>query len=198
MKIFIITILVLICHQIQAQGTLTFDNENFRFVLKVDTIDSSDGHTCTVAEIEIYKQKDRALVQTIEPPGNEHSCGFPKQQIFIIEDMNFDGQDDFRLFEFLPAAPNIPYLYWFYDSKTVQFKYDTTLAEVTSPEFDKDNKVISSFWRNGCCEHGRDFYRYDKAALILYERRIIGHDENDKEYAEIWKLENGVLTKQKE
>lgn len=200
MKIPIIIIILvgLICHQGRSQGTLTFDDKYFQFVLKVEAIDSSDRDACFVAEIKIYKQKGGTLVQTIEPLGNEHPCGFPKDQIFIIEDMNFDGQNDFRLFEFFPAAPNIPYLYWFYDSKAFQFKFDTTLVNITSPEFDKDNKVVSSFWRNGCCQHGRDFYRYDKTGLILYERRIIGHDQNDKEYSEIWKLENGILTKKEE
>jgi len=187
----------IICCQALCQSTVIVNAKDLRFVLRVDTVESDYSDICSVGEIKIYKPKGNALVQIIQPGDNEHGCGFSKNGIFVVEDMNFDGHDDFRLFEFLPAGPNIPYLYWLYDSKTSLFKSDTALAQITSPEFDKDRKLITSSWRNGCCEHGVDYYRYNKSELILYERRVAGHDENDEEYSELWTLENGVLTKKK-
>jgi hypothetical protein len=175
-----------------SQGTSTYHDNSYEFELKIDTVGSVDD--CYVKEIKIRSLSSKQIIQTIVPPDNVHFCSSEKGWIFIIEDMNFDGKNDFRLMEFLPASPNVPYIYWFHESG--KFRPDTTLRQITSPEFDKINKIVSSFWRNGCCEHGQDFYRYEKTGLILYERRVIGHDENDNEYTEIWTLKDGVLTKQ--
>jgi hypothetical protein len=175
-----------------SQGTFTFQDNSYEFELRVDTVGSVDD--CYVKEIKIRLLTSKRTIQTIVPPDNVHFCRSEKAWIFIIEDMNFDGKNDFRLMEFLPASPNVPYIYWFHESG--KFRLDTTLRQVTSPEFDKVNKIVTSFWRNGCCEHGQDFYRYEKTGLVLYERRVIGHDENDKEYTEVWTLKDGVLRKQ--
>jgi hypothetical protein len=177
-----------------SQGTFTYHDDTHEFVLKVDTVGSVDD--CSVKEIKIRSLKSKQTIQTIVPPDNVHHCNSEMDWKFTIEDMNFDGKNDFRLVEFIPASPNIPYIYWLHESGKFNLATDTTLLQVTSPKFDQVNKVVSSFWRNGCCQHGLDSYRYDKTGLVLYERRVIGHDENDEEYTEVWTLKDGVLTKQ--
>jgi hypothetical protein len=177
-----------------SQGTFTYHDDSYEFVLKLDTVGSIDH--CSVKEIKIRSLNSKQTMQTIIPPDNIHYCRSEMGWIFIVEDMNFDGKNDFRLMELLQAGPNTPYIYWLHESGKFNLASDTTLQQVTSPEFDKINKIVSSFWRNGCCEHGQDFYRYEKTGLVLYERRVIGHDENDKEYTEVWTLKDGVLRKQ--
>jgi len=193
MKTVITIIFVgLVCHQSFAQKSLTFNDKDFRFVLKID----SSQYGCSVSKIEAYRQKENGLLQTITPTENNHPCEASKTA-FIVEDMNFDGQVDFRLLEFLPAAANMPYLYWMYDPKTSQFKINTKLARITSPDFDKNTKVITSSWTDGCCRGGTDLYRYQSGRLVLFDRRIAGVKEDGKEYSELWQLKSGVLVRVK-
>jgi hypothetical protein len=103
------------------------------------------------------------------PEENYPSCGLPKDQVFIVEDMNFDGYADIRLLQFLPAAPNLPYYYWTYDPTTQRFQRQKALEEITSPEFDSKKKLIYSFWRDGCCNHGLSTYKYMKGKPTLIE-----------------------------
>ena len=43
------------------------------------------------------------------------------------------------------------------------------------------------------CRHGRDIYKLENGNPELTERFVIGHNSEDKEYYEHWKVENGEL-----
>ncbi|MCC7116997.1 MAG: LysM peptidoglycan-binding domain-containing protein [Anaerolineales bacterium] len=76
---------------------------------------------------------------------------------FIIGDMNYDGNDDFRIVEFLPAGANIPYLYFLYDPATNKFVYNEAYRGITSPEF-PGSPNIQSKWRDSATKWGIDTY----------------------------------------
>lgn len=76
---------------------------------------------------------------------------------FIIGDMNYDGNDDFRIVEFLPAGANIPYLYFIYDPATNKFVYNEAYRVITSPEF-PGSPNIQSKWRESAAKSGIDIY----------------------------------------
>lgn len=137
--------------------------------------------------------KNGILKQTIKPNENYFSKTIPNDQLFAIEDMNFDGNADFRLMKFLPAGPNIPFLFWIYNPTNERFEVNKNYGEITSPEFNYEKKQISSSWRDGCCRHGRDIYKLEKENPELTERFVMGHNSDDKEYYEHWKVENGEL-----
>jgi uncharacterized repeat protein (TIGR01451 family) len=75
----------------------------------------------------------------------------------IVGDMNYDGNDDFRIVEFLPAGANIPYLYYLYDPATNKFVYNESYRKITSPEF-PGNSEIRSKWRESAVKWGIDTY----------------------------------------
>ena len=149
-----------------------------------------------ITKIDIIK--DGAFLQTIEPEENQSSKSIPKEQLFFIEDMNFDGIKDFRLMEFLPAAPNVPYLFFIYNPETGLFENNSEYRKITSPIFDHEKQQINSTWRNGCCEHARDIYVLKNGIPKLTERFVIGHNSQNKEYSEYWKVEDGKLQLVKE
>jgi hypothetical protein len=61
----------------------------------------------------------------------------------------------------LPAGPNIPHQSWLYDPAAGRFvDAPAMLQSITSPDFDPEHQVISSFWRASCCEHGVSIYRW--------------------------------------
>ena len=82
-------------------------------------------------------------------------------------DANFDGVPDLTIALSLPASPNIPYQTWLFDRAAQRYRLGpAALQAISSPEFDYVNKVVWSFWRNGCCSHGVTTYRWQKARLI--------------------------------
>ena len=118
-------------------------------------------------------------MQTIMPPDNYFFCSMPQNQIFLLDDINFDGLNDFMIVQFIPASPNIPYFYWTFSNKTKQFQRDTTFEEITSPNFDKQQKLITSFWPSGCCDHGLSTYKYIDGKITLVEESEVATDNQE-------------------
>ncbi len=87
----------------------------------------------------------------------------------IVGDMNYDGNDDFRIVEFLPAGPNIPYLYFLYDPATKTFVYNEAYQKITSPEFPGNNQIRSQ-WRENATKWGIDTYTITNNTPTLTQR----------------------------
>jgi hypothetical protein len=153
------------------------DSLNFYKVL-VDSTLSGDkvNYDCSIKTISVYAKDNKKLLQTITPPDNAFSCSMPQNQIFLLDDINFDGLTDFMIVQFIPAAPNIPYYYWTFSNSIQQFQRDTALEEITSPNFDKQQKLITSFWRSSCCDHGLSTYKYIDGKITMIEETEIADD----------------------
>ncbi len=75
----------------------------------------------------------------------------------LVGDMNYDGNDDFRIVKLLPASGNIPYLYYIFDPATRNFVYNKAYENITSPEF-PGNSEIRSKWHESATKSGIDTY----------------------------------------
>src|SRR6266513_1229736 len=97
-----------------AQKVFTYSDSLYYFKVGIDSSFSGDSvnYDCYIKTISIYTKNSKKLVQTIIPPENAFGCSMPQNQIFLFDDINFDGFTDFMIMQFLPAAPNIPYYYW--------------------------------------------------------------------------------------
>ncbi len=93
----------------------------------------------------------------------------------LFMDFNFDGLEDFALMEFLPAGPNVPYLYYLFDSKSGRFVPNKDLAAITSPEFLANEKEIVSHWRESAAVSGTDIYRWQNGKPQLTRRHEDRH-----------------------
>jgi hypothetical protein len=151
--------------KLTAQSAFTRSDDRFIYHAAIDSADES----CTAKSITIANRSDGAVIQTITPGENSHFCDIPSDQVFSIVDADFDGHNDIMLMQFLPASPNIPYYFWLYDPATGLFAEDSTLEEITSPEFDAATKTITSSWRSGCCDHGVSTYRYINGIPTMVE-----------------------------
>lgn len=177
-KITVLLILLFTCKAVLAGYNLIYSDKQFSYTLTVDSILSGDNvnYDCVVRTISVTRVLDKKLVQTITPKENYNACSLPADQLFFIEDVNFDGYNDIRLLQFLPASPNLPYYFWTYNPKTLLFTQDTTLENITSPEFDQQAKTIFSTWRDGCCKHGSDTYQYVNGKVALIKRTEVFPD----------------------
>jgi hypothetical protein len=90
----------------------------------------------------------------------------------IVGDMNYDGYDDFRVMEFLPAGPNVPYLYYLYVPATRQFVYSEAYAKITSPEFIGNSQIRSQWRRSAENKWGIDTYTVTNSIPTLIQREF--------------------------
>ena len=132
--------------------------------LLADALPEEEGDGCPtpplVSAIRLYK--DGALIQTLETESQGTCSVFTPDLI----DANFDGWPDLSLAMFLPAGPNIPSQYWLYDPTTGRFvDAPAGLQGISSAEFDPVHRIVYSYWRASCCEHGVSTYRWTDGDL---------------------------------
>ena len=87
----------------------------------------------------------------------------------VIGDMNYDGNDDFRIIKNLPASANVPYLYYLFDPTTRKFVYSAAYEAITSPEF-PGNSEIRSKWKESASKWGIDTYKVTNNVPALTQR----------------------------
>ncbi len=90
----------------------------------------------------------------------------------IIEDMNFDGINDFRIIAMLPPGPNIPYICFLWDKKTGKFFHAEFLDDITSPEFDSKTMTVTSSNRESANKYRKDVYKYSGGKLVLVKSTV--------------------------
>jgi hypothetical protein len=132
--------------------------------LLADALPEEEGDGChtppLVSAIRLYK--DGVLIQSLETE-SQGTCSIFKPYLI---DANFDGWPDLSLAMFLPAGPNIPHQTWLYDVATGRFvDAPAGLQDISSAEFDPVHRIVYSYWRASCCEHGVSTYRWNGGDL---------------------------------
>ncbi len=159
----------------------SFTGKKFNFTLFATRSLSADNinYSCGIDSIVITSKQHGNRLQAIVCNENSYFCTDGEKPGFLVEDMNFDGEEDFRLMQFLPAGPNIPYYYWLYNAKTSRFEPNTQLEEITSPVFDKHSKRIVSEWRNGAATSGKTLYEYRNGIPMAVEERSMDYGQKE-------------------
>lgn len=127
--------------------------------LLANALPEEEGDGCPtpplVSAIRLYK--DGALIQILETESQGTCSVFTP----VLIDANVDGWPDLSLAMFLPAGPNIPRQTWLYDVATGRFvDAPAGLQDISSAEFDPVRRIVYSYWRASCCEHGVSTYRW--------------------------------------
>lgn len=102
-----------------------------------------------------------------------------KDEIFIIEDMNFDKKTVIWLMRFFPAAANISYYYWIFNNLIKKFERIKSLQQITSPEFDPKTELIFFCWPGSCRSHGQHTNKYINRKPVLIQESEVAQDLND-------------------
>lgn len=154
--------------------------------------DQRDGYSVT--KILILKPGDQEeIIQELAfpdtyTPDKTNFC-------FYIEDLNFDGYKDLRIQEFLPAGPNVPYLYWTYDSTQKKYIPDKELSRISSPIIDHKNKMIISYTRSDGATHEKNYYQYIDGHITQTKMVEMKADpQNQVAHVTIKELKNGSIT----
>ena len=148
-------------------------SDNRFLILKFSGSLSKDTDTGGYSKIAVYPE-DKKQLQTINIADvnsfgdDTTTCPEPGTgSDIVIEDMNFDGINDFRIIAMLPPGPNIPYICFLWDKKSGKFVHAEFLDDITSPEFDSKTKTVTSSSRESANKYKKDVYRYSGGKLVL-------------------------------
>jgi hypothetical protein len=182
-KLFI-TVLFLVVLTDIAVAQLTYKRQDKRFIYKV-TVDSvlsadSANYNCIVRAVQIIRKSDHKTIQTIHPPESNFFWSMDKSVVFVVEDINFDGINDFRVLRSTGIGANELYYCWIFNRSTQQFQRNKLFERITSPEPDSKEKVIYSSWTGGWNDHGSSIYKWIKGQPVLIEENEVIQGGDDK------------------
>ena len=121
--------------------------------------------------VKVFEKKTDLLLQTIDVDTQQRGADGVS-----VGDFNFDGVQDFSIFESSYAGPNTSSLYYLYDP--AQKLFADSGWEGTSFEFDEKKKIVSS--TNSCCA-GTSIttvtYRVVKNKLVIVTETCMQYDK---------------------
>lgn len=132
-----------------------------------------------VTGLKIYEKKSDNLLQYFDL-----ECQLMGINSVSIGDYNFDGIDDFSVFEASYAGPNTSSLYFLYDTKTK--KYFLSGFGGTSLDFDSEAKRI--YEHNQCCagrSHMNAEYKVVNNQMVLVKKVCIEYNDEKEDFDEV-------------
>ena len=181
----LITVILLTASILFTGNALAAVNKTFTISKKIEVSDNriltlkfngfifTETDTGGYSKIAVYPE-DKKQLQTINIADvnsfgdDTTTCPEPGTgSDIVIEDMNFDGINDFRIIAMLPPGPNIPYICFLWDKKSGKFVHAEFLDDITSPEFDSKTKTVTSSSRESANKYRKDVYKYSGGKLVL-------------------------------
>lgn len=163
----------------------------------IERVKDADGN---IIALKVMKKGDKNIHQdlrdfTATPPEHAVQGGFDVE----FKDINFDGNDDILVFEFLPAGPNVPFLYWIYNPVSGKFECrdpdpDDNLCRIYPDEIDYEKKQVIEFYRDGATIHGTRYHTWQDGKLIVVKEVVEEMDNSGKMKVTEKELKNGELT----
>lgn len=152
----------------------TTDDHYFKLL-----VDKRDGEYYErVYRVDIYDKNTNALTQQIDV-----DCRYWGAGSLMVFDYNFDGVDDFSIFEDSYAGPNTSRLYILRNPETNSY-FVSDISGV-SLEFDSSTKTI--FERNQCCAGSivtTATYKIENNEMVLIEEHCFRWDEEKNDLVE--------------
>lgn len=140
------------------QSKWNFKDSKYLYEVYTDTLPS-------VQSIHIYNSNHQEI-QVIIPEEFIYDTWMDSSDVFILEDVNFDGHNDIRIVNVITPNLQTLYAYWFYDKQNGNFKSDTSLAKLWNVSFNPIEKTVHS-WGRTPSDYGHALYKWKNNELEL-------------------------------
>nr|WP_294779563.1 hypothetical protein [uncultured Flavobacterium sp.] len=154
---------------------VSFKDKYFKLVMTKD----KENFYSQVSAIKVIEKKTDKVIQKINI-----ECQLWGLYNINIGDYNFDGFEEFSVFESSYAGPNTSRIYFLYNPKTG--KYFESSFSGTSLEFDSKTKRV--YEHNQCCA-GRSIekaeYKVVNNKMVLVKKTCLEYDEKTQDYKKI-------------
>ncbi|MBO2010442.1 FG-GAP repeat protein [Hymenobacter negativus] len=132
----------------------------------------------SISSVKLYEKRTGRLVQEVKA-----DCESRGIRSVSVGDFNFDGLEDFAVYQQGFAGPNTASLYFLYDPNTKQ--YIDSGFEGVSLQFDAKTKRVSE--TNSCCAGSsvqNSVYKIVRNRMVLVEQHCYKWDEKKQELVE--------------
>jgi len=151
----------------------TTENHFFKLLIGKDRDQDYEG----IKGVKIFEKENNKLIQEIEL-----DCMYLANAL-SVSDYNFDGFEDFSVFEAFYAGPNTTHLYILWDPDKNEYFVSDIYG--VSLEFDSASKTVSE--TNQCCAGSvisKVKYKVDENILIPIKKQCFIYNENTDEMEE--------------
>jgi peptidyl-prolyl cis-trans isomerase B (cyclophilin B) len=150
-----------------------FEGEKWKIVETMEIVESP--------KFSIVVYKNGEVFQNIKTPFDmEVDIPFDRR-FFTVEDVNFDGYEDFYFTDYMGMV-NISFIIYLYNSTSEKFEINEDYRSITSPRFDIDHQIIKSFTRGNAAYHESEIYIVLNDKLTRISKIIDDVRSNEYEY----------------
>lgn len=161
----------------QNRELLQYESTKEHYFKTIITKEKGDFYA-RISGVNIYQKKTDRLIQTIEL-----DCQLFGIDNVSVGDYNFDGIEDFSVFEASYAGPNTSSIYILRNPNSDQYLKSNFSG--TSLEFDNDSKLI--YEHNQCCagrSHMNATYKVVNNEMVLVDKKCLEYDDEKEDFIE--------------
>jgi len=165
------------------KDTWTFTGQSHQFKVLLDTskmIKKPYVRGPLIRQIEVYKKDASQKVQEIIVTENLYHQYIDSSLVFVVEDMNFDGHDDFRMLEWVSMSGywNVrTFQFWFFNPDSATFERDTLWEKFRSPVFNATDKTFTT---NYVVVEGNsldDYHKSEARYKLVNNQPVLDYEE---------------------
>jgi len=150
-----------------------FEGEKWKIVETMEIVESP--------KFSIVVYKNGEVFQNIKTPFDMQVDIPFDRRFFTVEDVNFDGYEDFYFTDYMGMV-NISFIIYLYNSTSEKFEINEDYRSITSPRFDIDHQIIKSFTRGNAAYHESEIYIVLNDKLTRISKSIDDVRSNEYEY----------------
>jgi len=150
-----------------------FEGEKWKIVETMEIVESP--------KFSIVVYKNGEVFQNIKTPFDMQVDIPFDRRFFTVEDVNFDGYEDFYFTDYMGMV-NISFIIYLYNSTSEKFEINEDYRSITSPRFDIDHQIIKSFTRGNAAYHESEIYIVLNDKLTRISKIIDDVRSNEYEY----------------
>lgn len=158
----------------------------FDFDLLAHYDKNTDGYS--IDKLTVTDSADGRVIQEIPIPeltlfGRTNVSQYDKDTMgFELEDLNFDGYKDIRLFDTSNGNYRVEWLYFVWDPIKSIFVNDIRLNEISLANFDQEKQLIYGMERGSATDHYFSTYKYinEVPTLIRHYSQEYLHRSNEE------------------
>jgi len=150
-----------------------FEGEKWKVVETMEIVESP--------KFSIVVYKNGEVFQNIKTPFDMQVDIPFDRRFFTVEDVNFDGYEDFYFTDYMGMV-NISFIIYLYNSTSEKFEINEDYRSITSPRFDIDHQIIKSFTRGNAAYHESEIYIVLNDKLTRISKTIDDVGSNEYKY----------------
>ena len=135
--------------------TAYYDLRRESYALQTVDVDQGDTRLQTISIPELTMEG-----QTCIDASSQDTLGFE------LEDVNFDGYQDIRLFDTLNGNYRTEWIYLVWNAEEQRFENDPRLNQISLAVFDQEEQLIYGMERGGAACHYYSTYRYIDGEIV--------------------------------